>query len=38
MAQKNMDIGVLQKTKVMEEIYMRELAGYRVVAANALRP
>ena len=33
--QENVDLGVLQETKVTEGIYMRESSGYRVVALEA---
>ena len=35
MSQANMDMGIFQKTKCTDGIYTRELAGYRVVAADA---
>ena len=36
MAQANIDLGVFQETKCTDGIYTRELAGYRVVATDAL--
>ena len=36
MSQANMDLGILQETKCKDGIYTRELAGYRVVATDAL--
>ena len=35
MSQANMDVGILQKTKVTDEIYTRRSAGYTVVATDA---
>ena len=36
MSQANMDLGIFQDTKCTEGIYIRESAGYRVVATDAL--
>ena len=35
MSQANVDLGVFQETKVTNEIYTKELGGYRVVATNS---
>ena len=34
MAQTNLDLGVLQKTKVTEGVYTRGSSGYRIVATD----
>ena len=35
MDQTNMDLGVLQETKITDGVYTRASAGYRVVATDA---
>ena len=35
MSQANMDLGILQETKLTDRIYTRRLAGYSVVATDA---
>ena len=35
MSQANMDLGILQETKLMDGIYTRRSAGYSVIATNA---
>ena len=35
MGQSNVDVGVFQETKLIDGIYTRELAGYKVVATSA---
>ena len=36
MSQANMDLGILQETKLTDGIYTRGLAGYSVIATDAL--
>ena len=35
MSQANMDLGILQETKLMDGIYTRRLAGYSVITTDA---
>ena len=35
-AHSNFDLGIFQKTKVVDGIYSRMLSGYRIFAANSL--
>ena len=35
MSQDNMDLGILQETKLTDGIYTRGLAGYSVIATDA---
>ena len=35
MFQANMDLGILQETKVTDGVYTRVLAGYKVIATDA---
>ena len=38
MDQANMDLGVMQETKITDSVYTRVSAGYRVVAKESAEP